>query len=60
MTLTIIQIAAQAIGLYFLLDFLTGVVHWWMDRYGKEDMPIVGKAIIEINMAPREPQKNDD
>jgi ubiquitin-conjugating enzyme E2 variant len=49
MTLTIIQIAAQAIGLYFLLDFLTGVVHWWMDRYGKEDMPIVGKAIIEIN-----------
>ena len=41
MTLTIIQIAAQAIGLYFLLDFLTGVVHWLMDRYGKEDMPIV-------------------
>ena len=28
-----------------------------MDRYGKEDMPIVGKAIIEINIASREPQK---
>ena len=35
--------------LYLLLDLLTGVVHWWMDRYGREDMPIVGRAIIEIN-----------
>ena len=44
-----IIIIAQAVGLYFLLDFVTGIVHWWMDRYGKEDMPIVGKAVIEIN-----------
>lgn len=42
-------IVFQVIGLYFLLDFLTGVVHFWMDRYGREDMPLLGKAIIEIN-----------
>jgi len=49
MILSILSIAVQIVGLYFLLDFLTGIVHWWMDRYGREDMPIVGQAIIEIN-----------
>lgn len=33
-----------------LADFLTGVVHFWMDVYGKEDMPFVGKMVIEINV----------
>ena len=47
--MTIVLIVLQIIGLYLLLDFLTGVVHFWMDRYGREDMPILGKAIIEIN-----------
>lgn len=42
-------IIIQSIALYLLLDFLTGVVHFWMDRYGKEETPIIGKAIIEIN-----------
>lgn len=44
-----IIIITQVVGLYFLLDFVTGIVHFWMDRYGKEDMPIVGKAVMEIN-----------
>ena len=48
-TMTIALIVFQVVGLYLLLDFLTGVVHFWMDRYGREDMPLVGKAIIEIN-----------
>lgn len=47
--MTITMIVLEVVGLYLLLDFLTGVVHFWMDRYGKEDMPLVGKAIIEIN-----------
>ncbi|MBT5150933.1 MAG: hypothetical protein HOM43_01000, partial [Flavobacteriales bacterium] len=45
----IVNGVVEVLLLYLLLDFLTGVVHWWMDRYGREDMPIVGKAIIEIN-----------
>ena len=47
--MTIAIIVFEVLGLYLLLDFLTGVVHFWMDRYGREDMPLVGKAIIEIN-----------
>ena len=47
--MTIAIIVLEVLGLYLLLDFLTGVVHFWMDRYGREDMPLVGKAIIEIN-----------
>ena len=46
---SILTVAIQVVGLYFLLDFVTGVVHFWMDRYGREDMPVVGKAVIEIN-----------
>lgn len=44
-----LQLIVEVVLLYLLLDLLTGVVHWWMDRYGREDMPIVGRAIIEIN-----------
>ena len=43
----ILQLIVEVVLLYLLLDLLTGVVHWWMDRYGREDMPIVGRAIIE-------------
>ena len=33
-----------------LADFVTGIVHFWMDQYGREDMPFVGKHVIEINI----------
>jgi len=48
----ILQLIVEVVLLYLLLDFLTGMVHWWMDRYGREDMPIVGKAIIDQYLAP--------
>ena len=35
----IVNVVVEVLLLYLLLDFLTGVVHWWMDRYGREDMP---------------------
>ena len=38
-------IAAQAIGIYLLVDFISGVIHWSEDRYGSESTPIVGGAI---------------
>lgn len=31
-------------------DFLTGVFHFWMDIYGREDMPFVGKHVVEVNI----------
>ncbi|MEY4927880.1 MAG: hypothetical protein RI894_2316 [Bacteroidota bacterium] len=34
----------------FLADFTTGVVHFLMDQYGREDMPFVGKHVVEINI----------
>jgi ubiquitin-conjugating enzyme E2 variant len=42
-------IAAQIAGIYLLADWITGAVHFWMDRYGKPDMPIVGPTVVEIN-----------
>ena len=41
--------------LYILLailvaDLLTGVFHWWEDRYGNPDWPILGKYIIQPNI----------
>ena len=45
--MTIALIVLQIIGLYLLLDFLTGVVHFWMDRYGREDMPLLGKPSLK-------------
>lgn len=41
--------------LYILLailvaDLLTGIFHWWEDRYGNPDWPILGKYIIQPNI----------
>jgi len=40
-----VSVLVEVLLLYLLLDFLTGMVHWWMDRYGREDMPIVGERL---------------
>lgn len=31
-------------------DLLTGIFHWWEDRYGNPDWPIIGKYIIHPNI----------
>lgn len=31
-------------------DFLTGIFHWWEDRYGNPDWPILGKFVIQPNI----------
>lgn len=48
--LTYLIIVAKVFGLMLFADFLTGLVHFWMDQYGREDMPFVGKHVIEINV----------
>lgn len=43
-------IIIKAIGIILLTDFITGIMHFWMDQYGREDMPFVGKHVVEINI----------
>lgn len=38
------------VGGIILGDLLSGIFHWWEDRYGKTDWPILGKYIIEPNI----------
>ena len=39
------MILAQAIGVYLLVDLISGIIHWSEDRYGSVDTPLVGGAI---------------
>lgn len=34
---------------WLLADLLTGIFHWWEDRYGREEWPIIGPWIIAPN-----------
>lgn len=47
---SVILILVKCIGIILLADFLTGVFHFWLDQYGREDMPLVGKMVVEINI----------
>ncbi len=34
----------------FLGDLFSGIFHWWEDRYGNPDWPIIGKYIVKPNI----------
>ena len=38
-------IASQILGGLLLADFLTGLIHWFEDRFGDPDWPLIGGAI---------------
>ena len=38
-------VLVQAVGVYLLVDFISGVIHWSEDRYGSETTPFIGNAI---------------
>ncbi|NRA28921.1 MAG: hypothetical protein HRU11_01575 [Parvularculaceae bacterium] len=40
----------QVLGGILLADFISGVIHWLEDTYGQEDMPVIGKSVIEPNI----------
>ena len=39
------SVLVQAIGIYLLVDFISGILHWFEDRYGSETTPLIGNAI---------------
>ena len=42
--------AIKLLSLVLLTDFVTGFVHFWIDQYGREDMPLIGKSVISLNI----------
>ena len=36
--------------LFTLADLSTGVVHFWVDQFGREDTPLIGNNIVRINI----------
>ncbi len=45
-----LMFAIKLFLLILLTDFVTGFVHFWIDQYGREEMPIVGKSVIHLNI----------
>jgi len=37
-------------GVVLVADFVSGLFHWWEDRYGNPDWPIIGPLIIQPNI----------
>ena len=39
-----------AASAWLAADLVTGTVHWWEDRYGNPDWPVIGKLVVEPNI----------
>lgn len=40
----------SVLAAWLAADFVTGVAHWWEDRYGVETWPIVGPLVVRPNI----------
>lgn len=47
--MSIAALVGEALLGWLLADFVTGVFHWWEDRFGSEDWPIIGPWVIAPN-----------
>jgi hypothetical protein len=43
------RIFGQSLLGWLIADFAGGVFHWWEDRVGREDMPLIGPMVIKAN-----------
>ncbi len=50
LVLGVAMVSAKVFGVLLLADFVSGVVHWMQDAYGKESWPLVGKYIFSPNV----------
>lgn len=41
---------AYVVAAWLAADLVTGVVHWWEDRYGDPTWPVVGRLVVEPNI----------
>lgn len=44
-----VEIFGQLVLGWLIADLLSGVGHWWEDRVGRADLPLVGPAVIAPN-----------
>ena len=40
-------VVAASLSAVFFSDLLSGVVHWALDRYGSEEVPVIGPGFIK-------------
>ena len=44
------MIALEIVAVWLLLDFVSGVVHWAEDSYGRETTPVLGRWVVGPNL----------
>jgi plasmanylethanolamine desaturase len=44
------KITLEFVAAVFAADFAAGFIHWLEDAYGREDIPVIGKWIVEANV----------
>lgn len=49
-TLFSLRWLAYIFGALLFADFVSGLFHWWEDRYGNPDWPIIGPLIVQPNI----------
>jgi len=50
-----LMVPLQLVGCVFVADFLSGLVHWLEDSYGREDQPVWGAVLLENNRHHQQP-----
>jgi hypothetical protein len=48
--MVVIEIVLKALAAILLADFVSGLIHWLEDAYGREDFPIIGPLITKPNI----------
>ena len=44
------MIALELIAVWLLVDFVSGMVHWAEDSYGRETTPVIGRWVVGPNL----------
>ena len=52
-----VTLVAYVVAAWLAADLVTGVVHWWEDRYGDPSWPIVGRHVIAPNILHHQHQR---